>query len=74
MHCNRIERHGKQIKGHRVKKPWGKLTDDDLDAIDGRLELRPGRGQRRYGMARNDVDRQIDAWASTAGGEGFARR
>ncbi len=35
MDWNRVEGNWKQIKG-RVKERWGKLTDDDLNVINGR--------------------------------------
>jgi uncharacterized protein YjbJ (UPF0337 family) len=35
MDWNQVEGNWKQVKGN-VKKQWGKLTDDDLTAIDGR--------------------------------------
>jgi uncharacterized protein YjbJ (UPF0337 family) len=34
MNWNRVEGNWKQIKG-KVKEQWGKLTDDDLNVIDG---------------------------------------
>jgi uncharacterized protein YjbJ (UPF0337 family) len=44
-------------------KCWGKLTDDDLDAIRGRREILVGRLQERYGMAREQADREADEWS-----------
>jgi len=39
-----------------------KLTNDDLDVIEGkRMEL-SGRLQQRYGVARDEAERQIDTW------------
>ena len=35
MDWNRVEGNWKQVKG-KVKEKWGKLTDDDLTAINGR--------------------------------------
>jgi uncharacterized protein YjbJ (UPF0337 family) len=35
MDWNRVEGNWKQLKG-KVKEQWGKLTDDDLDTINGR--------------------------------------
>ena len=35
MDWNRMEGNWKQFKG-RVKEKWGRLTDDDLDVINGR--------------------------------------
>ncbi|MFK4381495.1 hypothetical protein ABIA40_000903 [Bradyrhizobium sp. USDA 223] len=37
MDWNRVEGNWKQIKG-KVKEQWGKLTDDDLDTIDGKQD------------------------------------
>jgi uncharacterized protein YjbJ (UPF0337 family) len=35
MDWNRVEGNWKQVKG-KVKEQWGKLTDDDLDVINGK--------------------------------------
>jgi uncharacterized protein YjbJ (UPF0337 family) len=48
-----------QVKG-RVKEQWGKLTDDDLDQINGRAEQLVGKIQERYGIARDEAQRQVD--------------
>jgi uncharacterized protein YjbJ (UPF0337 family) len=50
-----------QLKG-RVREQWGKLTDDDVDQIQGRSEQLIGRLQSRYGIAREEAQRQFDAW------------
>jgi uncharacterized protein YjbJ (UPF0337 family) len=47
-----------QIKG-KVKEQWGKLTDDDLDVINGRREQLYGRIQERHGIARDEAERQV---------------
>jgi hypothetical protein len=36
----------------------GKVTDDDLDVIDGRRQQLVGKIQERYGMAREEAERQ----------------
>jgi uncharacterized protein YjbJ (UPF0337 family) len=61
MNWDRIEGGWMEFKG-RVKEQWGKLTDDDLDQIDGKREALAGRLQNRYGMAKDEADRQIDDW------------
>ena len=48
-----------QIKGE-VKSQWGKLTDDDLDRVEGDSEKLIGRVQERYGYAREDAKREVD--------------
>ena len=50
-----------QIKG-RVREQWGKLTDDDLDRIQGKSEQLIGRLQERYGWAKEDAQREVDSW------------
>jgi uncharacterized protein YjbJ (UPF0337 family) len=46
----------------RVKQQWGKLNDDDLDAIDGRMDQLVGRIQNRYGLAREEAERSVREW------------
>src|SRR4029450_9295206 len=48
----------KQMRG-QVKEWWGKLTDDDLDVIDGTMDKLAGALQERYGWEREEVDREI---------------
>jgi len=51
-----------QMKG-AVKAKWGKLTDDDLDVINGQKEQLVGRIQERYGIAKEEAQRQVDDWS-----------
>jgi uncharacterized protein YjbJ (UPF0337 family) len=51
-----------QLKGS-VREQWGKLTNDDLDQIQGRSEQLVGKIQERYGVARDEAERQVNAWA-----------
>jgi uncharacterized protein YjbJ (UPF0337 family) len=37
MDWDRVAGNWKQVKG-KVKEKWGKLTDDDLNVIDGRRD------------------------------------
>ena len=50
-----------QIKGE-VKSQWGKLTDDDLDRVEGDTEKLVGRVQERYGYAREEAKREVDTF------------
>lgn len=47
-----------QSKG-AVKEQWGKLTDDDIMEIDGRREQLVGKLQTRYGISREEAERQV---------------
>jgi uncharacterized protein YjbJ (UPF0337 family) len=49
----------KQIRG-QVKETWGKLTDDDLDQIDGKREQLVGKLQERYGWTKMQADAEYD--------------
>jgi uncharacterized protein YjbJ (UPF0337 family) len=61
MNWDRIEGNWKQFKGS-AKEQWGKLTDDDLDVAAGKREHLAGRIQERYGIAKDEAERQIDDW------------
>ena len=50
-----------QLKGN-VRKQWGKLTDDDVDQIQGDSEILMGRIQERYGRTRDEAQREVDRW------------
>lgn len=45
-----------------VKEQWGKLTDDDLMEIEGRREQLVGKIQARYGVTREEAERQVRMW------------
>ena len=45
-----------------VREQWGKLTNDDIDQIQGRTEQLMGKLQERYGIARDEAERQVNAW------------
>jgi uncharacterized protein YjbJ (UPF0337 family) len=50
-----------QLKGE-AKVQWGKLTDDDLDQIEGNSEKLIGKVQERYGYARDRAKQEVDDW------------
>jgi uncharacterized protein YjbJ (UPF0337 family) len=49
----------------KVEQKWTKLTDDDLDLIDGKREELVGKLQERLGVARDQAERQVDELART---------
>lgn len=65
MNWDRIEGNWKQFTGN-VKSQWGKLTDDDIAEIKGNREILEGKLQERYGLAKDEVKRQVDAWADNS--------
>ena len=50
-----------QMKGE-ARRQWGKLTDDDLDQIQGSAETMAGKLQERYGWDKAQAEREIDAF------------
>lgn len=58
MNEDRIKGKWKQLTGS-VKEKWGKLTDDDLKVLEGNSEYLAGRIQERYGIARDEAERQV---------------
>ena len=63
MNWDRVEGNWKQFTGD-IKKQWGKLTDDDLQAIGGEREKLMGKLQERYGMAKDEAYEKIDQFLS----------
>jgi uncharacterized protein YjbJ (UPF0337 family) len=61
VNWDQIEGRWKQAKG-AVKQRWGRLTDDDLDIINGQRDQLVGRIQERYGTTRENAEREIESW------------
>lgn len=49
----------KQFRGE-VQKQWGKLTNDDVDVIEGERTKLEGRLQERYGYTKDEARREVD--------------
>jgi uncharacterized protein YjbJ (UPF0337 family) len=61
MNSDQLQGKWKQVKGS-IKERWGKLTDDDVDIINGQNDQLVGRIQERYGIAKEEAQRQVDEW------------
>ncbi|MFN4140839.1 CsbD family protein [Aestuariivirga sp.] len=61
MDWDRIEGNWKSFKG-KAKQQWGRLTDDDLDVVEGRREELEGRLQRYYGFEKDRARNEVDQW------------
>jgi len=46
----------------KVRNNWVKLTDEDLTRIGGRRGELVGRLRARYGFAKAEAEREIEAW------------
>jgi uncharacterized protein YjbJ (UPF0337 family) len=47
-----------------LKEKWGKLTDDELDQMAGNRDQLVGKIQERYGIAKDEAERQVKDWES----------
>jgi uncharacterized protein YjbJ (UPF0337 family) len=45
-----------------VKEKWGKLTDDDLEVIEGKKDQLIGRLQERYGYSKEQAEKELNSW------------
>lgn len=59
MNWEQIEGKWDQLKGS-AQKQWGKLTDDDLAVARGSRDEFVGRVKERYGIAKEEAERQVD--------------
>lgn len=64
MNWDQIKGNWKQAKGQAQQK-WGKLTHDDLDVIEGRREELVGKVQERYGIAKEEAEKQVSEFESS---------
>lgn len=63
MNSDQFEGKWKQLKGS-VKQRWAKLTDDDVTALSGKKDELIGKLQERYGITREQAQKEADDWAS----------
>ncbi len=63
MNWDTIKGNWKQLTGE-AKSQWGKLTDDDVQQAEGDREKLVGKVQERYGLAKDEAERQVDEFAA----------
>ncbi|MAD76841.1 MAG: general stress protein CsbD [Rheinheimera sp.] len=59
MNSDIAEGKWRQMKGS-VQEKWGKLTDDDVDQVEGNFEKFCGKMQERYGMSRDQAEKEFN--------------
>lgn len=62
MNWDQIEGRWREFAGS-ARAHWGKLTDDDWQTIAGKKEQLVGRIQARYGIAKEEAEKQLDEWS-----------
>jgi uncharacterized protein YjbJ (UPF0337 family) len=67
MNWDQVEGKWKQAKGS-IKQKWGRLTDDDLEFIAGKRDQLIGKIQERYGITKEEAQKQVESWNFPATG------
>jgi uncharacterized protein YjbJ (UPF0337 family) len=62
MNWDQVEGKWKQLTG-AARERWGKFTDDDIQALTGKKDHLVGKIQERYGIAREEAEKQADHWS-----------
>lgn len=63
MTWNQLEDRWNEFTGS-ARAHWSKLTDEDWQAITGKKEQLIGCVQKRYGIAKQEAEREVDNWSN----------
>jgi uncharacterized protein YjbJ (UPF0337 family) len=63
MNWDQIKADWREVRG-KARVAWGKLTDDDLEQIRGNRDQLVAALQRRYGVAKENAQRQVSEWTA----------
>jgi uncharacterized protein YjbJ (UPF0337 family) len=66
MNWSQVEGQWKQVKS-QVKSKWAKLNDDDLQNLAAKKDDLVGKIQERYGIVKDEAERQVDAFIAALG-------
>jgi uncharacterized protein YjbJ (UPF0337 family) len=61
MNWDQVQGNWRQMTG-RIQEKWGKLTDDDVAKAAGQREHLAGLLQERYGFAKDQANKELDAF------------
>ena len=64
MNTDQMKGNWKRLVGN-AKEKWGKLTDNDWQIVEGKRDQLVGRIQERYGIAREEAERQVADFEKT---------
>lgn len=59
MDTEKLEGNWEELKG-KLQERWGRLTDDDMDAIDGEQKILVGKLMEKYGMSEEAATKAIE--------------
>ncbi|MDF2096223.1 CsbD family protein [Aquibaculum arenosum] len=63
MNSDKLAGNWKQLRG-KAQEKWGKLTNDDLDVIEGQRDQLVGRIQELYGKTKEEAEREVDEFSN----------
>ena len=66
MNWDTIKGNWKQMTG-KVKEEWGELTDDEITEAEGDREQLVGKIQAKYGIAKDEAEKQVDSFVAKNG-------
>jgi uncharacterized protein YjbJ (UPF0337 family) len=66
MNWDQIKGKWHEIKGS-VRAKWGELTDDEIEELDSNREKMVGKIQQKYGVAKEEAEKQVDEWTKSHG-------
>lgn len=64
MNWDQVKGKWKQYKG-KARTKWGKLTDSDVDMIEGSREQLVGKVQEYYGLTKENAENQVDEFVTS---------
>lgn len=64
MNADQLKGRWGQLKGE-VLKQWGKLTNDDIDIINGEREKLIGKIMERHAISREEAEKQVNQFGDT---------
>jgi uncharacterized protein YjbJ (UPF0337 family) len=62
MSWDQVEHNWGQFRGS-VQEKWGDLTEDEIEDVKGRRKYLVGKIQEKYGIPKQEAERQVDAFA-----------
>ena len=65
MNKHTLEGNWQKTKG-KIKEQWGRLTDDEIDEINGQAEQLAGAIRKHYGRTLDEARREVELWRRRA--------
>jgi uncharacterized protein YjbJ (UPF0337 family) len=66
MNWDQVKGKWHEVKGS-IRARWGELTDDEIEELDGNREKMVGKIQQKYGVAKEEAEKQVDEWTKGHG-------